>query len=335
MATVLDPVIARPETAPAPVPDALGRWLFAERPLVGLAVLRIAIGLALLMHLGGRWFYVHELYSTEALVLPYGIVYELGLPHLSYPMALGLFSTLMLCVFAIILGFWTNLALWAAAVLQLYFMSCTSLFVCAVDSIAFLTLVFLAMSRCGDALSVDRFLAVTGEAWPTSDMQLNPSDLWSARGAIWPQRAVALQISFIYLCATAMKLGHSGWGYLTGVELAGGLQRWQFATAASIWIAHHWWMAMLMSSAGTFGELFLAVGLNVRRLRPYALAFGIGMHLTILITLRIPHGLSLIMIASYAAFVEPETWQRWLNRWFASARRGRRALVLDQNRRAL
>ena len=332
MATVADPVIAQPRTTPKP--DRLDRWLFAERPLVGVAVLRIAVGLAMLAHLYGRWFYVHELYSTEGFVLPYGFVYELGLPHFSYPVALVLFSTLMLCLFAIVLGFQTHRALWVAAILQLYFMSCTSLFVCAVDSIGFLALVFLAMSRCGDALSLDRCLAASHAVGGAGAWEFNPATLWSARGTIWPQRAVALQISLIYVCAAVFKLGHSGWGYLSGVELAGGLQRWQFATDASLWIAHHWWLPMLMSWAGTFGELFLAVGLFVPRLRPIALAFGIAMHLLILITLRIPHGLSLLTIACYAAFVEPETWQRWLNHWTGSFRREGTS-VLDQDRRTL
>jgi hypothetical protein len=90
------------------------------------------------------------------------------------------------------------------------------------------------------------------------------------------------------------------------------VRRWQFVTPASQWLATTPLMIRSMALVGVVGEWFIAIGLYVRLLRPYAVLLGVVMNLMVLFTVLIPMELSLIMMASYILFIEPETWQRLL-----------------------
>lgn len=288
--------------------DPLQVWLFARRPVAGLAVFRIALGAVILSRWLPRWPHVRELYAEGAFLLPWGYFPRLGLPHLSYPWAFLLFTLLITATVALTVGYRTRAAAAAVLVLLMYFVPANTVFSCAVDRMSIISVFFLAFSPAGRACSVDRALELArrrreGPQKPPSGMLAAPM------GPLWTQRMIALSFVLLYVFAPFYKLGIDGWSYLNGEALGYAVRRWQFTTPASEFLGGQPVVRMLMACGGVFGEWFIAVGLFVRRLRPWAIALGMMLHGVILFTVLIPMELSLIMMASYILFIEPETWQ--------------------------
>lgn len=111
----------------------------------------------------------------------------------------------------------------------------------------------------------------------------------------WPVALIRLQVSIVYLFATAAKLNLY---FLSGVVLRVHI-RLPGIEAAPPWVFT--WLAL----ASVATEAFLAVAFWNRRLRPLAFVVGIGFHLTILATIRLVPDLltfALLMASAYLAF---------------------------------
>jgi hypothetical protein len=96
--------------------------------------------------------------------------------------------------------------------------------------------------------------------------------VWSVsrRGGLvpwWPRLLMMTQLSVCYFFAAASKVSIL---FLSGVPLAG----W-------VWIPLPWWMFTLMAFGTVLVELFLTVGLWLRRTRRAAFALGGALHLSI------------------------------------------------------
>lgn len=297
-----------------PAADPLAAWLFAERSLAGLGVFRICLGAVVLLRWLPRCLHARELYASDAFVVPWGWFERLGAPHPPGPLAVLLCGLLVAALTAVTVGWQTRAAAGLAAGLLMYFVPANEVFICAVDQLAILALFLIALSPAGRILAFDavreRPANKSRSAWP--------------RGPVWTQRLLALTFASVYAFAPMYRLGCHGWEYLDGEILGFGLQRWQFATAASHWIAGSPVLRAGLAWMVIFGEWFMAAGLFVRRVRPVAMVLGIGMHLGILFTLLIPPSLALAMIASYVLFIEPETLERWLDRCVCRLRRARK-----------
>lgn len=141
--------------------------------------------------------------------------------------------------------------------------------------------------------------------------------------APWAIRLVQLQVSVMYLAAVAAKLGGSTWRDGTAVSYPLRLpELTRFAPPE--------WLTGSVAGAHvlTWGTLATeaAIGLLVwsRRARPWVLALGVGLHLSIDVTLRA--GLfSWIVLAAYVAFVPSERAERIL----LAARRTRGVIGSD------
>ncbi len=324
-ATTAGPTVSAAAVGPHP----LATWLFARRSLTGLGVFRIALGAVLLIRWGPRWPHVGELYASDAFLVPWGYFARLGLPHFPYPIALVLYSVLMIAIVAFTIGWWTRAACAVSLVLLMYFVPASAVFCCAVDRLSILSLFFLCFGPAGATLSADRALAEWSRCRRSGEVEPRRGYQTDATGCIWTQRVIAVSFALLYVFAPMYKIGLDGWAYLNGKALGYSICRWQFATSASRFFARHAAIMVPMAVMGVFGEWFIAVGLFVRRLRPIAIVLGTVMHLLILFTVLIPPGLSLIMIASYALFVEPETWRRLLTRGRAVRAGGRHWLIYD------
>jgi hypothetical protein len=164
-------------------------------------------------------------------------------------------------------------------------------------SIAF----FLMFAPSGAALSLDRYLAVRrGRAEPWSFPQRAP----------WALRLLQIQLSILYLSAVWFKVGGETWRDGTAVSYAlriENLQRFPLPDALTT--------SELASNVLTFGTLAVELALGIlvwnRRLRPWVLLAGVGLHLGIDYAIRVGF-FSYGILVLYIAFVPPVTMDRWV-----------------------
>lgn len=154
---------------------------------------------------------------------------------------------------------------------------------------------FLAISPCGAALSLDQVRGA-GKFWSA---QQRPQ---------WPLRLMQVQLSLIYLGSVQAKLNGNAWPQGTAVSYALRLQDMLLLPTP------HWFTSSaLLMNAVTWGTLAieLSVGILVwnKRLRPWVLAAGVVMHTVIMITIAVGF-FTLAMFVLYLAFVPPEIVER-------------------------
>lgn len=285
-------------------------WLFTPRPLAGLGVFRICLGFVALLRWSPRLPHVDELYAAGAFTVPWGWFAKVDAPYFPFPIAAALFATLLVALFSMAVGYRTRVSTIVALLLLMYFVPSNTVFPCAVDRLTILSLLFLSMSPAGRVLSVDRWLEEFARCRAEDDVAPRPGYQTDAMGCVWTQQMIGVSFVLLYIFAPIFKLGGDGLAYFNGEAIGYAVRRWQFATQASLFLGGIPIVAMSMAFVGIIGEWFIAVGLYVRKLRPFAIALGIGLHLTILYTVLIPMELSLIMIASYVLYIEPNTWRR-------------------------
>jgi hypothetical protein len=163
------------------------------------------------------------------------------------------------------------------------------------DSVVRIIALFVALSPCGTALSLDQRRRI--------------GSFWSAQSRpIWPIRLLQVQLSIIYLSSVLIKLTGHAWPQGTAVSYALRLVDMQRLPSPD-WLTTN---ALIMNVA-TWAALAteLAVGVLVwnRRLRPWVLAAGLVMHLMIDIGIII--GIfSYAMFVLYLAWVSPDTVKR-------------------------
>lgn len=168
---------------------------------------------------------------------------------------------------------------------------------------------FLALAPSGAAFSVDRWRSDRAGFWH------------SPSAAPWALRLVQVQISMVYFFTVWSKLRGERWRGGTAVADAlrvGDLQRFALPDALtdSLFLAH------LMTWGTLAVEAALAVGVWNRKLRPWVLLLGVALHAFIELTFALGF-FSLIMIASYIAFIPPETMQERIVRLRPRLRRSR------------
>jgi hypothetical protein len=154
---------------------------------------------------------------------------------------------------------------------------------------------FLAISPCGAALSLDQVRSA-GKFWSA---QQRPQ---------WPVRLMQVQLSLIYLASAQAKLNGNAWPQGTAVSYALRLQDMLLLPTP------HWFTtSALLMNAATWGTLAveLSVGILVwnRRLRPWVLAAGVVMHTMIMITIAVGF-FTLAVFVLYLAFIPPEIVER-------------------------
>ncbi len=164
---------------------------------------------------------------------------------------------------------------------------------------------FLAISPCGAALSLDQVHS-SGKFWSAQE---RPQ---------WPVRLMQVQLSLIYLASALAKLHGNAWPQGTAVSYALRLPDMLLLPTP------HWFTtSSLLMNAATWGTLVveLSVGILVwnRRLRPWALAGGVVMHTFIMITLAVGF-FTLAVFVLYLAFVPPEIVERIPSRTKGMAR---------------
>ena len=173
------------------------------------------------------------------------------------------------------------------------------------DVLIRLEALFLALAPCGAALSLDR--------------KRTAGSFWSAQSrAPYGLRVMQLQLSLVYIVTVHDKLTGTTWN--DGSAVSYSLRQSDLANfAAPSWLTMN---ATLMNLA-TWGALGieLAIGVLVwnRRLRPWVLAAGVVLHLSILLGLAVAF-FSFAMFILYLSFIPPETSAAWFETPEARAR---------------
>jgi hypothetical protein len=157
---------------------------------------------------------------------------------------------------------------------------------------------FLMFAPAGASLSIDRLRRSRERFWEFP------------RRAQWALRFVQIQVSLMYLFTVFAKVQGETWPDGTAVGYA-----WQVAHYVRLPIPQAVIDSVVLINLMTWGTLVIELSLAIlvwnRRLRPWVLAAGIALHLSIELTLRVGF-FSWAVLVMYIAFVPPETMSRWL-----------------------
>jgi uncharacterized membrane protein YphA (DoxX/SURF4 family) len=283
--------------------------MFTEESTASLAVVRVLTGLVILGWAVSVAPDVSDFFGTEALS-PWGSRANGRWSLLEWwdaPVAAGaLHLALVVAAVMLVIGWRTRLA-GAVAVVTMLAFSRRNPWVFNSGDLLLRHLAFYAMlAPGGAALSVTAWRR-HGTPWV---FPLRPA---------WPRRLLQVQLSAIYLATVVAKSGptwHDGTavGYALQIE-----DLVRFATPR--FLLDNLLLVNLMTFGTLAAELCLAVLIWNRRLRPWVLAVGVGLHLSIDLTLMVGF-FSYAMIAMYVAFIDPDAVERVLRRlrarWRAS-----------------
>jgi uncharacterized membrane protein YphA (DoxX/SURF4 family) len=130
--------------------------------------------------------------------------------------------------------------------------------------------------------------------------------------APWALRLLQVQVSILYLAAVWAKVRGVAWNDGTAVSYAMRLE-----DIARFQLPHGLTQSELVANLMTYGTLAVELALGVliwnKKLRPYVLLAGVGLHLSIDLTMRIGF-FSWAVLVAYLAFVPPEQAQRVIDR---------------------
>ena len=204
-------------------------------------------------------------------------------------------AVLLASAIALTLGWHSRVAAVLVFVLILSFLHRDLWVFNAGDSVVRIMALFVALSPCGTALSLDQRRA-TGSFWSA---QSRP---------IWPLRLMQVQLSIIYLSSVLIKLTGHTWPQGTAVSYALRLVDMQRLPSPD-WLTTNAFIMNVATWAALATELAIGVLVWNRRLRPWVLAAGVAMDLTIDIGIII--GIfSYAMFVLYLAWVPPDTVKR-------------------------
>jgi hypothetical protein len=212
----------------------VGFWFTPAAP-TSLAVCRVLLCAGLL------YTYLPEDFAgwagvSTAMWSPVWALERLGLGVAAGPM-LGAIEFVWLTSLVLgLIGLWTRASLAVAFALSVYYFGLPHSFghIYHFDALVTFTLGILALSRCGDALSVDRWYAAR-RGRPAVD---------ESPEYTWPIRAVWMTMALIFFAAGTSKLRRSGLEWITSDTLSVFLTRAHYHVSdADPWVPWGLWLA--------------------------------------------------------------------------------------------
>ena len=289
-----------------------GEWLFAPQPIERLELVRILAPLAILGFLSSRIGHADAWLSTSAFHPPALIDdwrQPASLPPLQPWAAWSVAIGLALAGLAVCVGFATRWATAVFAVLMIYTSLADRLEAFTVSKLGSVIAVALAFMPCGARYSVD--------AWRKRRR---------VRGWVAPELCSGGNVRFFQILAPVFYFS-SGICKATGdwltnphvlfTHLHDSYQTPVSWLAANTVPAFAW--TVLQASVLAF-EVGAPLWFGVRRLRPFALAYGIAMHAMIGLMFGPVAWFALLMIAILVASYAPATWLPRVCAWISRAR---------------
>jgi hypothetical protein len=212
------------------------------------------------------------------------------------PIYIWIVAIQLLLAVLVAVGHRARLALFGSAVLGLYVLLCDRLQFHH-NRYALLCFAFLlAFAPC------DRALVITGSTESRSAL-------------LWAQRLAQVQVSIIYLASGGSKLFDDDWrnGLVIGDRFAryGSDAVARGVPTAIVEIFSQPVSTSALAKLAIATELFLAVGLWLRRTRVFALWWGVMFHLTIEVTSKVEL-FTWLTLVTYALFATPDAHARKL-----------------------
>ncbi|MGE5195244.1 MAG: HTTM domain-containing protein [Deltaproteobacteria bacterium] len=295
----------------------LKTFFFARELPYGMALMRISLPAVLLVDIVRRWPYAREFYSTDGATAPLfeNFGYPHFLPFFAAPVAVGLYTALVLFMVASAAGWFTRISMPVATALYFYFtmLDCLST-ISKYTVMATHLLLLLSLSNCGDLWSVDSWLRRR-----RLRREFPGAPLPAVRGPVWPQRLAQILIGMIYFGAAITKL-HTP-EFFSGDQLVSWMMtyinnehplgdyllQYPLLVSVSCYITFFWELTFI----------FLVWG---RKMRWWLLAVGTAFHLMTWLTLGLII-FPLVVSAAYMVFLQERdvraicTW-RFLRRLF-------------------
>lgn len=246
------------------------RYWFAKESPAGLALFRIAFGIAVLIAHLPRLPYVHELYTPLGFMWPRQPAY--WFPKLIVPLtpleAYIAIAVLAAAAVTLIIGYRTRLAAFLIFLLNTYLMLLEGF---AADSLAQVISVYaflLMFSPAGSFFSVQAKLT-HGRSMPRPAPE-EPRTLRHLM--IW-------QLAAIYISNASMKIAYGLTQWRSGLTLLWLMKDTEWSQPW-VWplISHFETPFRIFGAIGFFLYLFLGVGLLFKKTRPYAATFGLAWH---------------------------------------------------------
>lgn len=284
--------------SPAPITARLvSRWQsfwFDIRPAYPLGLIRIAFGALMVAWTLSLLPDLRVFFGPNGLMprpfLQDGAWSVFALWNSDMALLIG-WCVLLICSVALTLGWHSRLAAVMVFVLVVSLQRRDILVFNSGDVLIRIEALFLAVSPCGAALSLDRRRAV-GRFWSAQDR------------AVWPIRLFQVQLSLIYLTTVYVKLDGNGWRDGSAVSYALRIQDMLIVSAPQ-WITTD----QVLMNIATWGTVMLEIALGVlvwnRLCRPWVLTAGLVMHTMIMVSICIGF-FSLAMFVLYLAFVPPD-----------------------------
>ena len=176
------------------------------------------------------------------------------------------------------------------------------------DTVIRLAAIYLAVSPCGRACSVDRIVRL----WKGKEArELAPISLW-------PQRLIAYNVALIYFTTTWLKWFGSLWRNGTATYYPSRLPEfYRFPVPTFV---NEFPMVYITTYGTLLTEFALATLVFIRPCRKWVLLAGVLMHGYIEYSMNIPL-FSYLMISGYVTFYEGEEISAWAKQWGQRLRR--------------
>jgi hypothetical protein len=288
----------RIELRSSPIGEWWHSFWFRREPMYTLGLIRIAFGVLLVLWTIGLLPMLNDLLGPDGVVptqpeTPYMLgIFELWTSNQAILVG---WVVLLASSIALTFGWHSRLAAVLVFILVLSFQRRDPWMFNAGDVVVRIEALFLALSPCGAALSLDQRRS-TGLFWSAEPRP------------VWPIRLFQVQMSIIYLAALQMKLSGETWLHGTAVSYVLRLDDMRRFPAPDWYTTNA--LIMNLVTWGTLAiEFALAVLIWKPRLRPWVLAAGMVMHLMIDVHIQIGV-FSFAMFVLYVAWMSPESAAR-------------------------
>lgn len=288
---------------------AVERWWFGWTSPVEMGVFRMLIGFWALVNQIMIGIYFDSWFTQRGFVpIEVSRAYSGDLPRINFLggvtdpyVTLGVYILITIAAFTTCIGFWSRISaiVLALGIITLHHRNAAILH--GGDLVLRMCAIYVALSPCGKAVSVDRLIALwKGKAPAIPELV-----------SIWPQRLVQFQVGLVYFTT----VWHKAFGTY-----------WRDGTAT--WYPLHlnefdrFWLPGFMEDGvfiplTTYGTLAVELALGTvvffKAWRKWALLGGVGLHLFIEYALNIPL-FAFVMVTTYLAFYEGDEISGWAKR---------------------
>ncbi len=203
----------------------------------------------------------------------------------------------LLIVALFTLGFYTRFTAALTALLVISYSNRAMVALFGLDQMLAMLTLYLAISRCGDAFSIDAFCAKKRSNDKRSTSVINRI----------ATRLIQIHLCIVYLFAGLGKCQGDKWW--DGEAIWGAIANHEYQTVDMLWLSEHMWLVAVITMVALFWEVSYVALIWPRLTRPIVLLLAVPMHLGIGLCLGMLE-FGLIMLVANIAFIPAEMFDR-------------------------